>query len=204
MLSMARIQSGDQVLPTHSCFDDALRFFALWPNLVARNNALIVHGICIGSDAGVRYAHAWVEVDDAMHGRAVCQSGMLDGETFFMLVAVEDYYVKMNVHSAYKYSFVEAIVHTVNEGIAGPWEQELKELMDARSGDGRAIVGQKNYGKTVVMLQPPLAVSVETSELVTADDEVQAIVAFLRLNKESRERVFDETKDLPQYIRDEQ
>lgn len=124
--------SESVVLPTHTCFDDALEFFeelikAGHPPAVLRSYN-IVHGICLNADDGDRpYAHAWVEgTHDGEH--RVVQAGILNGKKIWFSVLHAEFYEKYKVQAHTRYTIDEAVALNRSTGHYGPWRDEYEAL----------------------------------------------------------------------------
>src|SRR5262245_59720253 len=78
-IAMSEAVTDEQILPTHTCFDDCLEnmSFCLQKNRATLTDGtlLIVHGI-ITTHEGNLGAHAWIELD----GKTVMDSGIWRGQ----------------------------------------------------------------------------------------------------------------------------
>lgn len=153
------------ILPTHTCFDDALEFFSLFfepghARAVVHTHR-IVHGKLAGNDAGVPYAHAWVEhrADDFERvfgsrprgGGAVWQAGYIDGGRVWWALDMLDFYEGYSVREVHVYTLQEAIDEIIRLGHNGPWDTELHALV-AKQGEGGRILGRATCGQPHVIL----------------------------------------------------
>jgi len=127
------------ILPTHSCFDDVIAYFAAaavpsedW------HRHRIVHAVCREGD--VLYAHAWVEVD-----RAVVWQGGIEratGELVFFALPLERFGELYGVQESSRYTvpaFFELMKQTDH---SGPWRPAVRALCSDISGDtGPRVIG---------------------------------------------------------------
>lgn len=121
---------GSTILPTHKCFDDALDYLVervkRKPELAHGSSLILVHGICLipeGTDEGRRFAHAWVEEDDA-----VWQSGLLDGELIYYAMPLEDFTKALRVQESTRYTVRQAAMKNETSGHYGPWLDAYRAL----------------------------------------------------------------------------
>jgi hypothetical protein len=143
------------IIPTHTCFDDALDFFeqVLVPERLpdVADDFRIVHGICVGADRGEPYAHAWVEQLRARNyfvadpgdpmpvpTELVWQAGMVNGERVYFAIDRVAFYESYQVSRATRYTLQTASYLNVTTGHYGPWRRNYIDLV-RKLGDGRII-----------------------------------------------------------------
>lgn len=118
------------ILPTHTCFDDALEYVVgrvkQNPVLASGKELILVHGILLvpyGPDEGRPYAHAWVEES------CWCwDCGILEGNKVFYAVAHDEFYFDRSVEQSTRYTILEAYEENRKHRTFGPWLREYKEL----------------------------------------------------------------------------
>lgn len=105
-----------KILPTGTCFDDALSVWAIFTKNSRAISAILVHGICLHAD-GTPYSHAWIEKAD------VCIfSGIMHGEKMAFEVAQPDFYEYFRVtDDVTKYTPEDFA--DLHKRTAGPWEK---------------------------------------------------------------------------------
>lgn len=128
------------LLPTFTCFDDALEFVVAMateePCLVMADDLFIVHGICLtcgdGDDNGadgaivgrdVPYSHGWVE----WHGHVI-EAGMLDGQRVYISSDVERWNAMHRPQHTTRYVVRQALEEAVRWQHHGPWLPEYQAL----------------------------------------------------------------------------
>ena len=120
------------VLPTHTCFDDALDYLVhrirADPSLFSADQLYLVHGIALapeGQHAGEPFAHAWVEEHDK-----VWQAGILadDGVRIYYAMDRAEFYEKWRIQKSTRYTAKEADEENVRSNHYGPWLEEYREL----------------------------------------------------------------------------
>jgi len=127
------------IFPTHRCFDDVLDHQAELrtrdPKTAARQ--LIVHGILLapedghGVHAGEPFAHAWVEDDDE---RRIYEAGILNGEKVWWSADRDEWYRKMHVQAATRYTLHAALILNWQHGHYGPWVRAYAALCGRQQG----------------------------------------------------------------------
>jgi hypothetical protein len=119
------------ILPTGTCFDDAIEYLneiALHGQRERLLTLKLVHGICLapeGAQEGTPFAHAWVEE------AGVCvQAGLFSGEPQKVYYGVKraEFYAKLRVQVATYYTAPEVVVHNRRTGHFGPWEHLYRDL----------------------------------------------------------------------------
>lgn len=119
------------ILPTHTCFDDALDLcMALArqsPTL--RYTLYLVHGICIAPD-GEHYAHAWVE-----DGPWCLFTGIYEGSRQHFQAARAEYYADLQITERTRYRLKTAIRHNHASGHFGPWQARYRALCTPHSAE---------------------------------------------------------------------
>jgi len=136
---MATMSSKDlqdlKVLPTGTCFDDALFLWAIFTKNTRAIPCYLVHGICLHAD-GTPYSHAWVERVD------LCIfSGIMQGEKMAFEVPQPEFYDYFKVtDDVTKYSTEDFLLfEDLHERKAGPWEERYIAL----TTDGKAGAASK-------------------------------------------------------------
>jgi hypothetical protein len=117
-----------KILPTHTCFDDALDFLTAQcvADPTAVDNFVLVHAILLapeGPSEGRPFAHAWVEVGDI-----AWLSGVVDGRRVYYAVKQVEYYAQMRPISMTKYSAQAAVEENYKHHNFGPWQPEYIAL----------------------------------------------------------------------------
>lgn len=118
------------ILPTHTCFDDALEYLdcVLKSGDEARLfRVRVVHGICLAPEGpleGQPFAHAWIEEDGA-----VIQAGMANGTKVYYGMDRAEFYALLRVQTATRYSSLEAMEQNVRTGHFGPWESSYRDMI---------------------------------------------------------------------------
>lgn len=121
-----------RILPTHTCFDDALDYLG---HLATRKDPtlrrhVLVHGICTVNKAqavdatdGEPFAHAWVE-----YRGQVIQGGILAGAKVWWSSSIDDFHETLNVLESTRYTVEEASAENMRTGHYGPWVEKYEEL----------------------------------------------------------------------------
>lgn len=121
-----------QVMPTHTCFDDATDFIVkswiVTPDVAA--NLVLVHAICcVPADAiggplapGTRYAHAWVEEQET-----VWFAGLIDGEKMFIGIERAEFHRSVGLIEQERYTMAEVFDAHARQG-PGPWNPAIRAL----------------------------------------------------------------------------
>jgi hypothetical protein len=166
----------EPLMPTHSCFDDAVAFAAevINPELLREieHRCSIVHGI-LRLPSGELAAHAWFEADasalfetvvvapgDPPNPRVVFQGGLTtyrgDTRRVFYAVTAEPFYRYVTQSTRYTLRLAGKLM--VMHSSSGPWRREYREL--ARHGDAAAggIRGQLEM-QTLLCVIDPVAMS---------------------------------------------
>jgi hypothetical protein len=117
------------ILPTHTCFDDALDFLGalLQIGRLSKdelNEYVVVHGICTAPD-GNPYAHAWVEQSRA---RLIWQGGVVDGVRVWFAVPIEEFDREYRPQITTRYTPAETARENARTNHFGPWKDEYFEL----------------------------------------------------------------------------
>jgi len=140
------IQEG-RILPTRTCFDDALEYLArrlnemsrpAFDQLMAEGGLVLVHGICIipldSPEAGERFAHAWVEERRDDGSTVVWQDGFLEcagelnGQRITYAITREEFQRELQPQRFTRYSPREAWEENRRTGHFGPWLPEYRLL----------------------------------------------------------------------------
>lgn len=119
-----------KILPTHTCFDDALDFMAERlkqdKKLAFGAELLVVHGVCLAPEGRHKdrpFAHAWVE-----EGGRAWQGGILDGEKVFYSMTVEEFCERLRPQHWTKYTVSQAARENHRTNHFGPWVQRYADL----------------------------------------------------------------------------
>lgn len=119
------------LLPTHTCFDDALEYcehrVKQDRRLVRSNKLTLVHGVLTvpeGPKRGQPFAHAWVE-----EGGRVWQDGFLeDGTRVTWSMDRKEFAEKLGLQKETRYTLLEALAENDRSGTYGPWLPEYQAL----------------------------------------------------------------------------
>lgn len=120
------------ILPTHSCFDDALEYLnalIMEGDLERAERLRVVHGICLAPEgplAGSPFAHGWIEED------GVCvQAGIVEGCGHKVYFGVDraEFYASLRVQVTTAYSAQDAMRQNVRTGHFGPWEPSYRAII---------------------------------------------------------------------------
>lgn len=128
-----------EVLPTHTCFDDAVEFLE---NLARRGEPFthfrVVHAVLkipkpevfIGTaDLGV-YAHAWLRNPT---NNTVVFAGIYDNEKIYIEADRDEYYAKIEIVDSTEYDTFEVARLNEIHGTFGPWKEEY--IKHCRQGE---------------------------------------------------------------------
>lgn len=128
------------ILPTHTCFDDALEFISIRmkdnPRVASR--LFLVHAICIipeGREAGDLFAHAWVE-EVLPLAEVVWQDGFLNGQRITYSATKESVYEELKPSRVYRYNLRQAAQMNHKFQTFGPWVAELQALCRKKKRTG--------------------------------------------------------------------
>lgn len=120
------------ILPTKTCFDDALDYLAAaladapeW----ALEHLVLVHGILLSPPNALEpnepFAHGWVEQDR----RVVIQAGIVEGQgKGYYGVDRREFYAQMRVQCTTVYTIEEAWEQNRRSNHFGPWESSYRAL----------------------------------------------------------------------------
>jgi hypothetical protein len=116
------------ILPTHTCFDDALDWIVLEMkrDRKRRFDLFLVHGIMQAED-GSLYAHAWVE-DEAAGGPFCWDFGLIGDASCAYAVEKSEYYAGRRVQEVTRYTPMEAWRENERTTHYGPWKPEYQAL----------------------------------------------------------------------------
>lgn len=124
------LMSGEPIMPTHTCFDDALDMVCRWiqaePKKKWNSIVLLCHGICRAAD-DEPFAHAWLEMP-GNEGIEVWQSGLVRGKKFAFSVDRDEFYDEMKVSKMTQYTLKEAWMKNKKHGTYGPWDTRYLKL----------------------------------------------------------------------------
>jgi len=125
---MTKSASSLTILPTYSCFNDAIEYIEghARTNPSAALKLVLVHAIVLmpdGPERGKPYAHAWVEDSEL-----VWQAGVLDGQRVYFSCRADEYLPFMRVQAYTRYSVYELWQENKKSGHYGPWKPEYQAL----------------------------------------------------------------------------
>lgn len=117
------------ILPSHTCFDDALDTMvemlrAAGPDAALHEQLFLVHAI-VTPEGYPAMAHAWLEDD---REQTAIFSGILTGEKRRFVTPKETYYANQRPLSVTRYTYREAFVLNRQSGHYGPWKPEYRAL----------------------------------------------------------------------------
>lgn len=121
------------LLATGKCFDDAVDYISMVvlhePARAHGTDLILVHGIARipddnPEDAGVRFAHAWVE-----DRGVVLDAKLLDGERLYVVHVRDEYYARMRVEAATRYTVRQVWQQNRRTKTYGPWRPEYLALV---------------------------------------------------------------------------
>lgn len=143
------------IMPTHTCFDDALDWFdqVINPERVTLEMLemfRVVHGV-LYAEGGVPYAHAWVEQsecdtcyaadsdDHPVPPVLAWQAGIVNRQRVYFGIERDAFYRTYRVQRATVYSFGEVAALNRTSGHYGPWEPEYVALCRRHGEEGRVL-----------------------------------------------------------------
>jgi hypothetical protein len=99
------------------CFTNAVKFIKLNPGWV------MVHGIPLGQGPidGIRYGHAWCEIDHPMFGTLLWDPSNPDAT----LAPAALYYFYGQIEYRIRYTLAEAKALALRHGHMGPWDETI-------------------------------------------------------------------------------
>jgi hypothetical protein len=130
------------VLPTHTCFDDALDLIEaiVIENRREFKKLKLAHGICLMPD-GEPYAHAWVERE------GVCLFvGIIDGKRLTLAADHVEYYIDMKVQEVTHYTVAQAMAENKRSNHYGPWKPEYAALCGHKAHETRYLLTEDENG----------------------------------------------------------
>jgi hypothetical protein len=113
------------VNPIGQCFDSAAWVFVKWPGISKRPDIRLCHGIGVANlpgQEGMTIAHAWIEFDDAKHGRCALDTAWM------IAVTAAKYRADLQVSFSLEYGFDEFIKLWQELGYPGPYQDRIYEL----------------------------------------------------------------------------
>lgn len=136
------------IFPTFDCFTDAMEFsdYIARDHPEAINTVILVHAICLSSEDGREYAHAWVEDIEL---KKVIFCGIYMKQKVYLTASLEDFFEVYKVKETTRYTMSEALEQNLATGNFGPWEEKYSALCN--NGEGHLILGG-GYMKNVRML----------------------------------------------------
>lgn len=127
---------SEPILPTHSCFDDALDYLSWRVKRDKRciHTLFLVHAICLapeGRKKDTPFAHAWVE--EEVEGLWVAwQDGFLRGQRITYSCDRDALVASLRVQEFTRYTVKQAAEENRRTGRYGPWLPQYEALC----GDG--------------------------------------------------------------------
>lgn len=122
------------VMPTHTCFDDALEIIEALvrvdPRLARGADLVLVHAICV-SPTGEEYAHAWAE-----NNGVALFAGVIDGERTWLAADAREYAADARMKESTRYTPRQAWEENKRSGTFGPWIDRYLALC----GGGRVFM----------------------------------------------------------------
>lgn len=141
------------ILPTGTCFDDALDFIServkREPRLALTGDLILVHGICLapeGRRAGEPFSHAWVEDSTTEVNpplEIVWQGGVLDGQRIWYAMPRAEFESKLRPQKSTRYTMREAALENKRTNHFGPWVEEYSNLCK-RTGEADVFWPEPN------------------------------------------------------------
>src|SRR4030095_8176654 len=119
------------ILPTHTCFDDALELLTQRvtkdPSLAKKRRILLVHGVLLvpdgAEDAGKPFAHAWVQ-----QAGQCWFTGLVEGVRVHYSIPRDVYYQTMRAQEWTTYTPRQALFENFKHGHYGPWKDPYLKL----------------------------------------------------------------------------
>lgn len=126
---IARAAGLPDILPTHTCFDDAIDFLLDFAHDANNRSFCVVHGLCVGRSCGTLYVHAWVE---EANRQLVWQGGVIRAtakHVWWALPRAEFYRLyAVQKTSRYPVERVMAMLDATN--FNGPWRPDYLALQN--------------------------------------------------------------------------
>jgi hypothetical protein len=133
------------ILPTHTCFDDALDIIEAnvreSPSLAHTDELILAHGILLHPDTGEPFAHAWVECSGW-----VGQAGFLNGEKGVYGLPWENFAERMRPQDVTRYTVRQALEENNRSGHYGPWLEKYDALCRNPKGVDRITLTERGGG----------------------------------------------------------
>ena len=125
---MTKSASSLTILPTYSCFNDAIEYIEEIAKADQQRalGLVLVHAIVVmpdGPEEGTLYSHAWVE-----DGELVWQAGMWNGQRVYFSCLRVEYTRFMRVQDSTRYNLYELYIENRKSGHYGPWKPEYQAL----------------------------------------------------------------------------
>lgn len=144
------------IVPTGTCFDDALDFFGqvLTPKQVfaLAQDFSIVHGICLSQETKTPYAHAWVEQRNALGGNTIIwQAGVYEGDRVYYAMALGDFEEDFIVQTCTRYTLTLALKMNDLWNNFGPWRKDYLALCRQQHEDPTIPGFSKRHQPVVVV-----------------------------------------------------
>lgn len=125
---MTKSASSLTILPTLTCFNDAIEYIeqVALEDKARALRLVLVHAIVVmpdGPDKGKLYSHAWVE-----DGALIWQGGIIDGQRVYFSCLKTEYLRFMQVQDATRYNLYQLYIENRKSGHYGPWKPEYQAL----------------------------------------------------------------------------
>jgi hypothetical protein len=132
-----------KLLPTGTCFDDALELMAQYAvnRPEVRDRLVLVHGICHfppegnvnGECAGEPYAHGWLELDGEVWQCAILpeplpELGAAAGEKVAFTKPIAEHYERLRITDTTRYTLRQAYEENARTELFGPWVERYQVL----------------------------------------------------------------------------
>jgi hypothetical protein len=124
------------LLPTFTCFDDAIEFIESrvreeGPRYAA-DHLRLVHALCEAED-GTIYAHGWAE------DKGLCwNAALVEGQKVYYSIKRVDFYRWKKVREPRRYTMEEILDQNRQHGTYGPWEPQFIAAC-GKTGEGRIL-----------------------------------------------------------------
>lgn len=145
MLRKQSIENPKSLLPTGTCFDDAMDMLAEYVVRGVTKDIRLVHGFCCW--ARRPYAHAWIEL-----GNEVYEGKFMAGDRVFMIMPKTAFYKDMVITEPTRYDVAEVAQLTQEHGNYGPWDYRYKKALAQSKSDMLIVESDPMLENTMVTL----------------------------------------------------
>lgn len=195
----SKVQKRPIFLPTHSCYDDCMRFLLTFNEPKIRRTSSIVHAICQPPGTNTSYAHAWAEFDDKEKGRLAIQGLLFEGAFVYVGVPVDEYRLAQGVVDETRYTFTEALVHGGKHDTSGPWLQKYRDqTIEGRGLEERKAFGAIKFKTGVFINEPPEFVNKSIEQLFATDIHSRFLACLFAMGTERAAEVIRELQEVPE------